>query len=379
MKLLFAAVATAYAQERVVLDKAASEKGAFSASCGNNNNCHLEGQNNSFYQSGPTGGCYCDEACHTKYNDCCHDMLYQCYNGEVDGLCPSSKCYHQNDQWYHGKDTSITCTMNNEDCLKTTCSMSGMTVELDVDLFHTNDQNADSFVNQLKAGTRNLSMNGVDLPSNAWTASGGIITVNVDYAGSNVSPTSSTDSNGKKFIHYAVSFASDGNHPGFPVIEFYVDTQINAECKYSADVIMEADGFWVNQEDVSMDLSADGDLSAECDCKFYEDAARTNQIMAHNIVNMGEMLYGEVSCNKMHGLNYKLTGVDVSDPNDANNTYDVVANAATVSYAVNPLTGVAATGDNVDFEYLSFGFQSYGGGGNQNEVNVQCSVELELA
>merc|ERR1711885_36835 len=154
------------------------------------------------------------------YNDCCHDMLYQCYNGEVDGLCPSSKCYHQNDQWYHGKDTSITCTMNNEDCLKTTCSMSGMTVELDVDLFHTNDQNADSFVNQLKAGT-------------------------------NISPTSSTDSNGKKFIHYAVSFASDGNHPGFPVIEFYVDTQINAECKYSADVIMEADGFWVNQEDVS--------------------------------------------------------------------------------------------------------------------------------
>merc|ERR1719440_1933927 len=91
------------------------------------------------------------------------------------------------------------------------------------------------------------------------------------------------------------------------------------------------------------------------------------------------MLYGEVSCDAMHGLSYTLTGVEVSDPNDSNNVYDVVANAATVSYAVNPLTGNVATGSNIDFQYLSFGFESYGGGGNQNQVNVQCLVELNLS
>merc|ERR1711920_884268 len=351
MKLPFAAVAVASAQERQVLDNDASEKGAFSASCSNNNQCHITGQNNSFYQSGPTGGCYCDSACHTKYNDCCHDMLYQCYNGVQDTLCPSAKYYKQNNQWMHGKNTAITCEMNNDSCLSNTCSMSGMTVDLDVELFRTNSENAASFVQQLQAGTRNLAMNGVNLSSNDWSASGSTITVNVNYANDNISPTASQDANGKKWIHYGVSFSSDGNQPGYPTIEFYVDTQINAECKYPADVLVDADGFWVNQEDVSMDLSDQGDLSDNCDCKFYADAARSNQIQAHNIVNMGEMLYGEVSCDAMHG----------------------------VSYAVNPLTGNAATGSNIDFQYLSFGFESYGGGGNQNQVNVQCLVELNLS
>merc|ERR1712100_38778 len=73
---------------------------------------------------------------------------------------------------------------------------------------------------------------------------------------------------------------------------------------------------------------------------------------------------------------YTLTGVEVSDPNNSNNVYDVVANAGTVSYAVNPLTGTAVTGDNIDFEYLSFGFESYGGGGNQTRSTFNAQLSL---
>merc|ERR1711935_413386 len=95
-----------------------------------------------------------------QFNDCCHDMQYQCYNGEE--LCPSTKCYTQNTQWVSG-DTDIQCAMTNSACLENTCSMSGMVVKLDVELFHTNGQDAAAFVDQLTNGTRDLSMNGTPL------------------------------------------------------------------------------------------------------------------------------------------------------------------------------------------------------------------------
>merc|ERR1711935_1177409 len=64
-----------------------------------------------------------------------------------------------------------------------------------------------------------------------------------------------SEKNGKNFINYGVQFASNGNAPGFETIEFYVDTKIEAECEYPADVMVEADGFWVNQGDVEMAMS----------------------------------------------------------------------------------------------------------------------------
>merc|ERR1712021_51606 len=123
--------------------------------------------------------------------------------------------------------------------------------------------------------------------------------------------------------------------------------------------------------------SSNGDLAANFDCRFYADNDRKDQIMSHNIVNMGEMLYGVVDADELHGLGFKLTAVEVSDPQNAAHVYDVTANAATVNYSVDPSDAMAATGEHVNFEYLSFGFEAYGSpNGNQNEINVKCMVEL---
>jgi len=378
MKLTFAVIAVAAAQ-RDVLTHDKSLKAAHHASCSVNSECDTSGRNDTTIQRGPHGHCYCDKACHTQFNDCCHDMKYQCYNGEND-LCPSTKCYEQNETWMHGQDTSIVCTMNNKDCLKTTCSMTGMTVKLDPELFHTNAENSATFAQQLENGDRNLKMDGVALTSSQWSTSNGFIVVDIDYSTYGITPTLDT-TGPAKMINYGVQFISEGNAgDDSDVIEFYVDTTVNADCSYPADVMIEADGFWVNQEDVEMDLSEEGQLSSQCHCKFFANSDRDNQIMSHNIVNMGEMLYGEVSCNEMHGLSYELTKVEVSDPKDGNNLYDVAAaaNKATVNYSVTPADAKAATGTDIDFEYLSFGFESYGGGGNQNEVNVKCFVTLTV-
>merc|ERR1711918_153101 len=101
---------------------------------------------------------------------------------------------------------------------------------------------------------------------------------------------------------------------------------IDASCKYDPEVKVDAK-FWVNQEDVFMDIAEEGKLDELFSCKFFEDATRKNEIKSHNIVNMGEMLYGEVDSDTvLFGLGYELTGVVVSDPKDAANTFDVVDN-----------------------------------------------------
>jgi len=381
MKLLFATVAVAYAQDkRQVLNKDDGDKAAHHASCKNNNNCYLDGQNNSYYQSGPQGGCYCDKACHTKYNDCCHDMEYQCYNGVEDTLCPSAKCYKQNTQWMHGEDpaTDIECEMDNDSCLSTRCSARSMTVTLDTELFHANSYKEGSFIELLESGARSLHLNGQQLSNNDWSnnGSGGIV-VEVDYAAWSVQPTLTTV-NGEPFITYTAKFTSMGNNDDpSNVIEFFVDHTIDASCNYDPEVKVDA-SFWVNQEDVFMEIAKDGELGEMFDCKFFEDATRKNEIKKHNIVNMGEMLYGQVDSNTvLYGLGYKLSGVVVSDPQNAANTYDVVANAATVNYSVDPVNSQASTGSDIFFEYLSFGFETYGvPNGNQNELKIECQVSL---
>jgi len=364
-----------------VLDEKDGEKAAHHASCGNNNNCYLDGQNNSYFQQGPMGGCYCDEACHTKFNDCCHDMAYQCYNGVEDTLCPSAKCYSQNAQWMHGENTSIECAMDNADCLSNSCDIGSMTVNLDTELFHANSYKEGKFIDLLEQGERTLKLNGNALGAGDWSRNGDTIVVEVNYADLSVQPTWQTDDNGDNFIVYTAQFSSEGNDDdSSDVIEFFVDHTVDASCKYEPNINIDADGFWVNQEDVVMDTYNNGKFEDLFDCKFFEDSARQNQIQSHNIVNMGEMLYATVDSNEvLYGLGYELTSVVVSDPNDASNVFDVTDNAATVNYSVNPSDSKAATGSDIFFEYLSFGFQTYGTpNGNQNELSVKCNVELYI-
>jgi len=381
MKLLFATVAVAYAQEsRQVLNGDESEKAAGQGQCGVNTNCYLDGQDNSYYQQGPQGGCYCDAACHEKYNDCCSDMKYQCYNGVEDTLCPSAKCYKQNTQWMHEENTDITCEMNNADCLSNRCNQDSMKVFLDTELFHANSYKEGKFIDLLASGERTLKMNGVALNNSQWTANGDTIVVNVNYANFAVQPTWQDNADGK-FIVYTARFSSAGNDDDdSDMIEFFVDHTIDATCKYEADIEVLADGFWVNQEDVVMDIYKESELVDLFDCKFFADSARSNQINSHNIVNMGEMIYATVdSDDVLYGLGYKLSSVVVSDPQNDQNVFDVTANAATVNYSVDPASSQTATGSDIFFEYLSFGFQTYGTpNGNQNELSIKCNVELYI-
>merc|ERR1712025_850362 len=286
---------------------------------------------------------------------------YQCYNGAEDSLCPSEKCYKQNTQWMHNEDpaTDIECEMNHGDCLSTRCSTRSMTVTLDTELFHANSYKAGKFIELLKTGDRTLRLNGQELTDADWSDNGsdGIV-VEVDYAKWSVQPFMTTE-NGKNYINYKASFASMGNDDDTSdVIEFFVDHTIDASCKYDPEVKVDA-SFWVNQEDVFMNIAEDGKLDELFSCKFFEDADRKNEIKKHNIVNMGEMLYGQVDSDTvLFGLGYELSGVIVSDPQNAANTYDVVANADTVSYSVDPVNSQASTGSDILFEYLSCGFEN---------------------
>merc|ERR1712123_79000 len=272
MKLLFAVAAVAFGQDAPASTTAAApaqqprtpkdqeNKGALDGSCGNNNACYLGG----------------------------HDMTYQCYNGVEDTLCPSTKCYTQNTQWMHDANTDIQCTMDNAECLKNSCKVGSMKVELDTELFHTNQYIPGEFIDLLASGDRTLEMNGQPLSNGDWTAVGNMIVVNVNYANNNVTPTMFKVGN-KNFIKYGITFQSMGNDDdSSSMIEFFVDHKVTADCVYPADIDIEADGFRINQEDVEMATEGAAELKKQFDCKFYADSARSDQIMAHNIVNMGE-------------------------------------------------------------------------------------------
>merc|ERR1719153_1471674 len=82
--------------------------------------------------------------------------------------------------------------------------------------------------------------------------------------------------------------------------KFFVNGVERAEggpCGFTVD----ADGFYVNQEDMVASGSGMGDLKDLFDCKFYSDRARRNEILEHNIVNMGEQLYGAATSKASGG------------------------------------------------------------------------------
>jgi len=324
----------------------------------------------------PQGGdCWCDEACN-YYNDCCDDRQYQCYNGK-DDLCPSTTCYTQSPStWSPGAE--VTCEMTNPDCLNVSCSASGIDATFSADLFHTNLENGDSFMEQLQAGHRSINCNGMDLSEGGqcgYTVNADGVNINWNYAACGVSPSM----NANEMIEYSVSCSSPGNAPGYPTIEFYVDTSVSATCEYDPFVKVDADGFWVNQEDVDAAGDASGSLKGCFDCNFYADADRSNLIGADNIVNMGENIYGEVNAKcEGNGLLYKLSKVkfcDVSGGTDQ--CYDVVrgghGNNIVQAAVSRPKKNDFSV--NQKFRFLSFGFENLS---NQNEVEASCRIRMYI-
>merc|ERR1712176_1088863 len=296
---------------------------------------------------------------------------WKCRDLTQEGICPSTKCYTQSEAWEPGKDVS--CKMTNPDCLNVSCSSNSIKATFDAELFHTNHENAGFFTEQLKWGHREMWYNGNKLELNApcgYTLIDGGIQIDWAYDQCNVTPTMNENDE----IVYSVSLISPGNAPGYETIEFYVDTAVETSCAYDSKVVVQS-GIWINQEDVEAAENAKGKLDSTFACNFYEDEARTKQILGHNIVNMGEMIYGQVTSEKLTGISYELVGVTVSNANNPAMSFAVIDGGKPKRRVKATSEGSAMTGQSVAFSYLSFGFESHTGS-NQNEINIECAVDL---
>ena len=74
-------------------------------------------------------------------------------------------------------------------------------------------------------------------------------------------------------------------------------------------------------------------------------------------------------------LSYELVGVTVTNANDESMSFPVIDGGVPKRSVKAKSDGSAVTGQSVNFSYLSFGFASVTGT-NQNEINIQCAVDL---
>jgi len=328
--------------------------------------------------------------------------------GRDGDICPSkfvagnadSGCYTQSAPWRPGK--SVSCSMENAACMTTTCEAGSIYAHFRADLFHTNSKDSRSFMQQLESGTRALYREGDSDPlilnnpnGCGYTITSTGIEIEWDYSNPACPIAPTMNANGK--IEYSIKISADGNKPNNePMIEFYVDTDIAASCQYDPNVMIEADGFWVNQEDVAAEDSKIGSLAKIFKgCKFFADADATNEINEHNIVNMGERIHGRVRTKngKGYGLIYKLqrvTFIDASGTKNPAPRFHVIGGGPTSSGGKGS-TIVAAKvqkskhiknkpywrpiSKNMKFSFLSFGFEHLA---NQNQVDVKCRIKIDI-
>ena len=222
-------------------------------------------------------------------------------------LCPSEYfgnpydgCYVQNQPWNSVDLPEITCSMQNKACLNVSCAADGITAKFRADLFHSNEfDDGKGFIEQLNAGTRKLYLGSNEIlkdgPCNFTTDGIFVILENWSYSlcrekFPDISPALTTSKkcpgSDQNAIAYTLSVHSPGNEAeNSPVIEFYVDTTIDATCSYCSNFVIDATGFWINQEDVQAVQDASGDLSPLFDCKLYSDDQRKNEVRSDFEIN----------------------------------------------------------------------------------------------
>lgn len=315
-------------------------------------------------------------------------------------LCPSEffgaasdGCYVQNMPWTAHMTEDIICTMENDACLNVSCSAGGIYAKLRHDLFHENLKHPGRFTDQLALGQAVLTFGGQEvhpvgdgvLCPYTISADGEFIILDWPYDICEVQPELATSDkcgeDANNAIQYKVSVKSYGNdRDSSDMIEFYVDTTVDVSCTYCNSFSIKGDGFWINQEDVSMTQNAVGKLDSLFNCNLYADSARQSKIEEHNIVNMGEFIYGEVTSSaNLPGLKYKLVEFKVSDASGANKGDFLVIDGGqpqSVVKAALPGGDTANTGESLLFEYLSFGFDNLS---EQNELDHTCKIIVELA
>jgi len=325
------------------------------------------------------------------------EFNWQCRSYGND-ICPSkfdgseaSGCYTQSSAWQPGKDVS--CSMENAACMTTTCSASGISSFFRGDLFHVNSKHQGTFMEQLQAGIRVLKRKdtGAVLVENdpcGYTVNGDGVEINWNYADCGVAPSMK---NGK--IAYGVGIQAFGNDADSDeTIEFYVDFAATAECLYDPEIEIDADGFFINQEDVEASTSDEGSLFKNFKCLFFEDEHAKNPIKEHNIVNMGERIYGRVRSKNGggYGLIYKLQRVTFTDASgkitpapsfhvigggNGGQGSTIVKAAVQKSKHVPKKPYWRSVGKNMKFSFLSFGFESLS---DQNEVDIKCRIKIDI-
>jgi len=324
----------------------------------------------------------------------------------ADELCPSnfdgtdanSGCYTQVGTWNADTNNAdqISCNMSNPACLVVECSGTKMKATLRYDLFQINEKHATPFGAQLQAGTRELVYNDKVLSEGGSCGysvdhASETVTLDWDYTACQMSPTidEATDE-----LVFTMALSSPGNAPGIEDIEFYVDTDVTAQCKYPTKIMLEH-AFWVNQEDTDVNGDNTGVFNSLFACEFFNDASYEQEIGDKNIVNMGKPIYGKArALLEMPGLKYTLTGVVVSDASTPPQVTGADGEAKSFNVIgpveddkvkmsddveakwENQSTGSAPTepGADIDFSYLSFGFEDLG---HQNKLKVQCDIKVE--
>jgi len=218
-----------------------------------------------------------------------------------------------------------------------------------------------------------------------YTVNGAGVEINWNYEECGVAPSMKS---GK--IAYGVSIQAFGNDADpSDMIEFYVDLDARAECLYDPEIDLEA-SFFVNQEDVNAETEKYASLIKNFKCLFFEDEQAKNQIKKHNIVNMGERIYGRVRSKNAFGLIYKLQRVTFTDASGKITPppkFHVVGGGTgaggnnVVSAAVQRSTTIPnkplwrPVGRNMKFNFLSFGFENLS---EQNEVDIKCKIKISI-
>merc|ERR1711933_278099 len=235
------------------------------------------------------------------------------------------------------------------------------------------EKNSGTFAEQLSAGKRSLTVQSGTNKGNTLSSSGDCSysvnangDIDIDWSFEKCSAYMDLNLDGDNIV-YTAKIQADGNTAAddtSTVIEFYIDTD-------------DAESFWINQEDVEASQNAAGDLDGEFGCKFYSDENREDEITASNIVNMGVNIYGQVTSTALLGLKYELTDVVIS--NADGDTFSPIQNSAGDPLVNGAITSAnpAATGDDILFEYLSFGFED-NTGKDQNQVNIKCHISLTV-
>lgn len=343
--------------------------------------------------------------------------------GEGWNICPSNVdqespesgvgdkgCYTQNTQWING-DSDIECEMVNKNCIKVDCSdNTRIQASFRADLFQHNDVHDGDFTEQLKNGDAVLRHRTDGGPGHndvipnessgdpcGYTIDGFMIKIDWDYEECE-EYIMLVDHPDQGKITYEVRIKAndkDRFDDSQETIEMFVDTTVEAECVFDTRINLDAAGFWMNQENVEALGDAQGSFKDEFECRFYRDEDYTDQIDSTDIINMGERIYGMVhSAIPLPGLSYDLVDVIVMNANGCTDfeTCGVAGgqdnddNLFWVKDNAGPSPSIDAQsadnwshefGEDLHFNYLSFGFQS-NTGHNQNNVKIRCVVDVVL-